>query len=687
MQAARRFVIAWLLSGLSAISTAGTGEFCSFPNLPAAPVTYECAIKINPGSTWLSQFNTWLAPNKSIPGGAMACFGPGVYVVPSVVAPDAAPYSTNDTNRFVIRGAQNVRLCAPAGGAIFQGKTVNSNGTQLTDYAYSATFKVVGSANISINGMEFQNKSDYSTSFSHHVMRAVELEKSSEINFFSAKLASIGKQAVNVDDSTVNFSTSTFNCGYFCISGARGSDAGGTKKPVITVVGSNFNINNIRNAADDHSALFTISSDFNISDSSFNFVTGEGFISGTATTVDWINLSNISITGLTPQGRLKMFGWISMHPNYSNIQVSYTGTFPALRPYYCVALAGTTGCDTGYENAGNQGAVFRYRPNETSPFMVAAPPPSKVKKILLVNAAGTDQVWSQMSIVKNQASLTTRALQNWSTIGTGLSGWLDAGDTVVSGDFLVPGQQRLLFFNTEILNGAFSVRSLSDVAGVGSMATEVVVDWTPNLQQKLAGFHDPGDKLLAGDFTGMGRAQLLFFNSAGADAAFQVGAIDAATSTLQSVAFIPWTAVLSNNLAGWIDPGDKIVAGDFTGSGRAQLLFMNTVGGSQGAASLRQYDTVTNSFQILNTVPWAKIFGDSALWTNQSIRTIVGDFLGLGRDQLLLLNPAGTGVAISIWKYDATAGSFSEIHKMNWSAGEVSDLNGFLDSNDWQLGF
>ena len=165
MQAVKRLLIACVLSGVSALSAAGTGEFCSFPNLPAAPVSYECAIKINPGSGWLTQFNSWLALNKT--SGAMACFGAGTYVVPSVVAPDAAPYSTNDTNRFVLRGAQDLRLCAPVGVAIFQGKTVNANGSQLTDYAYSATFKVVNSTNVSVKGMEFQNKSDYSAAFIH----------------------------------------------------------------------------------------------------------------------------------------------------------------------------------------------------------------------------------------------------------------------------------------------------------------------------------------------------------------------------------------------------------------------------------------------------------------------------------------------------------------------------------------
>ncbi len=685
MRAAIRFLVGCFFGGVSAISTAGTGEFCSFPNLPAAPVNYECAIKINPGSTWLNQFNSWLAINKAVAGGAMACFGPGTYVVPSMVAPDSAPYSSNDTNRFVVRAAQNLRLCAPSGGAIFQGKTVNPNASQLTDYAYSATFKVVGSSNVAVKGMEFQNKSDYAISFIHHVMRAVEVENSTDVSFVNSKAASIGKQTVNIDDSIVNFSAFTFNCGYFCISGARGS--GSITKPIISVSGSTFTINNTRIAADDHPALYTTSSDFNISDSSFNFITGEGFVGGTASLVDWITLSNLSITGTTPQGRLKMFGWIPMHPNFNNIQIRYTGTTPLLRPYYCVAFTGNPGCDTGYENAGNQGAVFQYRPNGTSSYTLAATPPSKVKKILLLNASGVDNVWFQQSIVKNQANLFSRAQQSWSSVGTGLGGWLDAGDSVLSGDFLIPGQQRLLFFNSETVGGAFSIRALSDVAGAGTIATEAVIDWSPVLEQKLAGFHDSNDKLLAGDFTGVGRAQLLFFNTFGADAAFQIAGIETASNTLQSVTFIPWTTTLATSLNGWLDVGDKLVSGDFLGTGKAQILFINTVGGTQGAASVRQYDPTSNTFQILNTIPWTNITGDSSLWKNQGMKTLTGDFLGLGRDQLVFLNPTGFGIALSLWSLDPASATFTEVHKMNWSAAEIPNLNGFLEANDFQLGY
>lgn len=171
-----------------------------------------------------------------------------------------------------------------------------------------------------------------------------------------------------------------------------------------------------------------------------------------------------------------------------------------------------------------------------------------------------------------------------------------------------------------------------------------------------------------------------------------MAAVDGVNSQLQSLAVVPWSSALSSSLAGWMDASDKLVAGDFTGSGRAQLMFLNTDGGTQGAASLRQYDTATNSFLSVNTVPWVNVVGtNAAIWKQASAKTLTGDFLGLSKDQLMFINPsaagAGVGVAISIWAYESATGKFTEVHKMNYGASEITTLNSLLDANDWQLGF
>jgi hypothetical protein len=675
--------------------TANAAQSCSIPNGQGTAVSYTCAVTYTPTTAnWLTKFKTWVNANKTT--GLMACFGPGNYPLPTTLT--TMIDISDETNRMVLSGVQNMKLCAPTGGAVFDYRTVSANASPLTATVYIPTLYVANSSGVSIKGMEFKNSTDYLTGAMEaspnglvpvsQLTRTVFVANSTDIRLFDTKASGLGKAVVNALDSTLSLSNSNVTCAYMCVTGETST---GPLTATVTVTNSQFTINHTKDPADEHGALFGKYSDFYITNSSFNYITGQGFVSGRFNTTNWTNLTNITITGTTPQGRPRMFAWIPTASTYSNVKISYTGTQPFSqfgRAYYCIGFA-NTGCDSGYESAGNDGAVFRYRVDANSAFVTAPLPPAKTKKILLLNAGGQDAVWAQDVIVQNRPSLGAPVLQQWSTVGTGLNGWLDAGDKVLTGDFLVAGQQRVLFFNTDPVGGAISVRALGGAGTNGTMTGEAWIDWTPALAASLGGWHEANDKLLAGDFTGLGHSQLLFMNVDGAGGAFFMAAVDGANSQLQTLAIIPWSAGLSTSLAGWMDATDKLVAGDFTGTGRSQLLFLNTDGGTQGAASLRQYDAASNSFQIVNTVPWNKLVGNTALWTTASMKTLAGDFLGLNKDQLMFINPTGTGTAISVWAFDSATGVFSEIHKMNWSASEIapSNLAGFLDSNDWQLGF
>ena len=679
-------------ASFSAASLAGTGEFCSIPNAQGTPVSYECNVKFLPTSAnWLTGFKTWMTTNQTT--GAMACFGPGTYALPNTSA--AASDTGVDTNRMVLRNVQNMKLCAPTGGAIFEHQSVNATATPLTATVYWPTLHIATSSAVSIKGMEFRNKTDYAASTLHQVTRSVWADRSADSRFFDSKASGLGKQVVIASDASVSLTGTVVSCAYFCAAGDRQN---GPIKPAFKIVNSQFTLNHSKDPLDEHTAIWMDNTDFTVSNSSFNFITGQGFVSGTGTTVDWVNLSNITITGNTPQGRPKMFGWIGMNPNYTNLQINYTSTTPYTqfgRAYYCNAYLNPA-CESGFETAGNAGSVLRHRPNASAAYVTAALPPTRTKKILLVNGAGTDTAWAQAFIGQNKPYLLFPLAQQWSAIGTGLGGWLDAGDQTLTGDFLAAGQPRALFFNTDTLGGAISVRALGGTGNAGTITTEAWIDWTPALAASLGGWHDANDKLLAGDFTGWGRAQLLFMNVDGAGGAFYMAAVDGVNSQLQSLAVVPWSAALSTSLAGWMDASDKLVAGNFTGDltgglpggNRAQLLFLNTSGGAQGAASMRQYDTATNSFLVVNTVPWNKVVGtNSAIWQQASAKTLAGDFLGLNKDQLMFINPSGSGVAISIWAFDAVSGKFNEVHAMNYAPGEIANFNGFVDSGDWQLGF
>jgi hypothetical protein len=663
-------------------------QTCAIPNAQGTAVTYTCNASYTPATpNWLNSFKTWVAANATT--GAMACFAPGTYVLPSSL--DSANRAI-DTDRWVLRGVQNMKICAPTGGAIFEHQSVNASGTPLTTTVEFPSFHIASSSNVSIKGLEFRNLNNYAgvNNPLHHVSWTFLAEDAINTRFFDTKFSGLGKNVVTAGGgSSISLTNATVNCAYHCLAS---NQWGASVKRSFTVTNSQFTLNHTKDPLDEHGAIYVDSTDITISGSSFNYVTGQGFVAGLGGATDFINLSNVTITGTTAQGRLKMLGWIPLNPNYTNLHINITGSAAQTqigRPYYCVSY-NNPACETGFEKTDPLGSLFRSRPNTSTAYATAPFPPTRTKKILMVNAAMQDAVWMQKAISQNKSYLLTPVVQNWSTMMGGLNGFLDAGDRVLTGDFLVAGQPRVLFFNASTQDGMIMVSALGGSGANGTMTTEAFINWTPALAADFGGWFNANDKILGGDFTGLGRSQLLFMNVDGSGGAFLMAAVDGPSSQLQTLALVPWSAALSTSLAGWMDADDKLVAGDFTGSGRAQLLFINTTGGTQGAASLRQFDNAANAFQIVATVPWNKVVGtNSAIWQQVSAKVLTGDFLGLNRDQLMFINPSNTGVAVSVWAYDAATGRFNEVHKMNYGANEIpaGGFNGFMEADDWLLGF
>jgi hypothetical protein len=683
----RRLIVGGVLASASALCAAGTGEFCTLPNAQGVQTTYECAVKFTSQSTWLSSFKTWLNTNKT--SGAMACFAPGTFTVPNTLSTNTN--LSTDTNRMVLRGVTGLRMCAPQGGAVIEHKTVNADSSPLTTATNMPTLQISTSSNVAVKGITFKNTSVYATSATDPITRAAWAEKSTTLQFADAQFSGPGRGVVTATDSSVNLSSTTVSCGYHCLTGDRGT---GATKPSFVVSGSQINVNRSAVPTDENTALWSHYTNFDIGNTTFDFATGQGFVAGFASTVDWVNLSNIAVTGTNPQGRLRMFGWIPTHPNYSNLQVSYTGTPPVGRAYFCIPGATNLACDTGHENAGAQGALFRSRPDATSPFVTAALPPAKVKQLLLLNSDGVGLSWSKQTLMKNAATLSPRGSQAAGSWG----GWLDLGNTAVTGSFTAPGQQQVLLFNSNTQGGAFSVRSISGSGTSSQMPASLYIPWTPALVGYWGGWHDADDQLFAGDFFGTGTSQLLFFNRdfRGGGGAFHFAKVNGTTAQVESLAAIQWDAAVTGSFADWLYPGNKVVTGDFMGTGRSQIMIINTVNapGLQYyfTYSLRQYDVPTNSFvtYVDGAGATAEFIGPSvAMWKQVNNKLVVGDFLGTGRDQLMFLNPTGTGTALSIWSYDKSTAHWTEVYTMNWAAGEITSANlgGLLDPADWPVGY
>jgi hypothetical protein len=389
-----------------------------------------------------------------------------------------------------------------------------------------------------------------------------------------------------------------------------------------------------------------------------------------------------------------MLGWIPMNSSYGNLQIKFTGSrfegkgFAQYgRPYFCISYL-NTGCETGFENAGNTGSVFKYRDDATAAFTTAPLPPARTQQLLLVNGAGQDALWTKLAIVKNSPALVSHSIQSWSSVGNAIGGWLDTGDAMLTGDFLVKGEKRALLFNSETLGGAFSVRNLSGTGNSGTISTDLHIDWSPALINSLQGWHGANDKVLAGDFFGLGRAHLAFVRISSAGPAVHLAALDGATGQVQSLAVTPASYSVYSHGA----PGDIVLAGDFFGLGRSQLFFWSPsyfAWTGQSLGEFQKYNPVSNQFESYGGLGMDRILGDRTLWTTPSMKLVVGDFLGLNKDQFMFINPSGTGVAISIWGFNQYNDQLIEMHRMNYAATEipVSGFNGFLDSNDWQLAY
>ena len=156
------------------------------------------------------------------------------------------------------------------------------------------------------------------------------------------------------------------------------------------------------------------------------------------------------------------------------------------------------------------------------------------------------------------------------------NGWHNPGDIQLAGDFMGIGNDQVFFINNSGSEGRVMI---ADKRTDGH--TESIMYWESYGQSDLFnGWHNPGDIQLVGDFMGIGHAQVLFINNSGHDgrvliADFSNGQPPAQVKYWESYG-------QSDLLNGWHNPGDFQLAGDFMGIGHAQVLFINNNSGAPG---------------------------------------------------------------------------------------------------------
>jgi hypothetical protein len=266
----------------------------------------------------------------------------------------------------------------------------------------------------------------------------------------------------------------------------------------------------------------------------------------------------------------------------------------------------------------------------------------------------------------------------WESVGQShvLDGFLDADDLAFAGDFLGLGHDQVLFINRGGTGHHVMIADFSD--GAPPVEVKYLEDY--GLSHALDGFQDPGDRAFVGDFLGLHRDQLLLLDQSGTGR--MVTILDFGLGwTRPSYIEVDGQPTLA---PGWHDSDDVIVAGRFTSTvdHHDQLLLLNR-GGVGGRAQVADFRDGLGPAEA----KYLEQYGQSGLlagWMDPEDVLVVGDFGGLGHDQAMFINrttgaAGGTGRLLVADFFDGAVPA--EIGYWGDIASEAA-LNGRIDASD-----
>ncbi|RKH44499.1 hypothetical protein D7Y23_27480 [Corallococcus sp. AB050B] len=221
-----------------------------------------------------------------------------------------------------------------------------------------------------------------------------------------------------------------------------------------------------------------------------------------------------------------------------------------------------------------------------------------------------------------------------------LNSWHNPSDIKLTGDFRGLGYDQMLFINTDGYAGRVMITDYRD----GAVPAEVRYLESWGQSPLLDGWHDPEDLQLAGDFLNRGHDQVLFFNRSGTGGRVMITDFSDGAAPSEAGYHEAWGA--PNSFEDCSEPDDRFYVGDFQNRGYDQVLCLNRSGtgarvkildfsAGVGPAQVR-YVEASGAFTVLDGLMDAD--------DNQ----VAGDFRGLGYDQLLLVNNGTTGTAMLI---------------------------------------
>ena len=178
-------------------------------------------------------------------------------------------------------------------------------------------------------------------------------------------------------------------------------------------------------------------------------------------------------------------------------------------------------------------------------------------------------------------------------------------------------------------SGSGGKLAIFDMA-TSSVTTAFLENWGQS--SWLDGWIDDNDVQLAGDFLGLGRAQVLFVNRSGTGGRVMIADLASGRSVIKYQ--LNWGE--QSPLDGWLDANDFIANGDFLGVGHDQLLLINRTPGLADKLQLIDFSSGRAVVEYLESWSSRTLF-DGVLLGNAILRC--GDFAGSGRAQLLCADP------------------------------------------------
>jgi hypothetical protein len=218
-----------------------------------------------------------------------------------------------------------------------------------------------------------------------------------------------------------------------------------------------------------------------------------------------------------------------------------------------------------------------------------------------------------------------------------MQGWTDANDVQLVGDFRGAGYDQLLMINRGAGAGRVFIADYRD--GFGTTEADYLESYGQS--GLLDGWHDQttkftvGDEILAGDFTHTGHKQVMFLNRSGTGGRVLIADFSAGGPPAQVQYWENYGD--SGLLNDWMDPSDKVLAGDFMGRGYDQVMFLNRGPAGAGRVLIADFSDGHAPAEQL----YREDYGTSTMladWMDADDRIAVGDFMHRGHDQVLFIN-------------------------------------------------